>query len=190
MFFGKALFLFQGHRLEVAKRNLENFVTTLKKKFGYILMMAVVVEAAEEVLNFEVDSSLQLQVGFDQLSVVAQEPEKADVKQRRVVELLQLVVDQHLVHFRHDPWQVRRRGLAHGQAEERPRLVLVDKTGQPAFPGNPELRKVREPFPEVRNAVLDPVVLKSHDLAEADVRPRNDFGIDPEFPERVGENFL
>ena len=103
MFFGKALFLFQGHRLEVAKRNLENFVTTLKKKFGYILMMAVVVEAAEEVLNFEVDSSLQLQVGFDQLSVVAQEPEKADVKQRRVVELLQLVVDQHLVHFRHDP---------------------------------------------------------------------------------------
>ena len=58
MFFGKALFLFQGHRLEVAKRNLENFVTTLKKKFGYILMMAVVVEAAEEVLNFEVDSSL------------------------------------------------------------------------------------------------------------------------------------
>ena len=153
-------------------------------------MMAEVVEAAEKVLNVEVNASLQLQVGLDELLMITQEPEKADMEQWRVVKLFKLVVGQQPVHLCHDSRQDRGRGLGHGQTDKRPRSILVDKNGETTFPGNAEIGKVPQTFAKVRDEVFDPVVLEDHHLAEADVWPRNDLRIDPKFAESVEKNFL
>ena len=112
------------------------------------------------------------------------------MKHRRVVELLELVIFQHFVHLGHDSAQGFRRGLTHGKPDKRPRFVLVDETGQTTFPRYPKGRKVSEALPKVGDAVLDPVMLESHDLAEADVRPLNDLGVHSELSEGFGEKVL